>query len=76
MIQAPRLTGEVVVPLAVTLKTLACVNKPPRALPFGKVTGRKATPVTPRSLMLRSLSLSTAKSTHNVRHAEVALHTL
>src|SRR5213595_3840155 len=32
MIQAPRTTGEVVVPLAVTLRTLACVKMPPRGL--------------------------------------------
>lgn len=47
MIQTPRTTGEVVVPLAVTLSTLACVRKPPRTLSFGKETLRKAEPVTP-----------------------------
>ena len=32
MIQAPRSTGDVVVPFAVILSTLACVNSPPRTL--------------------------------------------
>ena len=36
-IQLPRSTGEVVVPLAVTLSTLACVMKPPRGLSGGKI---------------------------------------
>ena len=47
MIQSPRSTGEVVVPLAVTLSTLACVIRPPRALSGGSVTRRIAAPCTP-----------------------------
>ena len=46
MTQAPRMTGEVVVPLAVTLSTAACVMKPPRTLPAGKETLRSFTPST------------------------------
>ncbi len=41
MIQCPRSTGEVVVPLAVTLRTLACVISPPRTLSAGSFTLRK-----------------------------------
>ena len=37
MIHLPRRTGEVVVPLAVTLRTLACVMKPPRGLSGGSL---------------------------------------
>ena len=47
MIQCPRSTGEVVVPLAVTLSTLACVISPPRTLSAGSFTLRKLTPETP-----------------------------
>ena len=47
VIQWPRITGEVVVPLAVTLSTLACVIRPPRGLSGGSVDLRIATPVTP-----------------------------
>ena len=36
--QAPRTTGEVVVPLAVTRSTLACVIRPPRGESFGSAT--------------------------------------
>ena len=46
MIHAPRRTGEVVVPLAVTLSTLACVSRPPRGLSAGSGTRRSATPST------------------------------
>ena len=45
--QAPRTTGEVVVPLAVTFNTLACVNTPPRWLPAGSGVLRICSPVTP-----------------------------
>jgi hypothetical protein len=41
------MTGEVVVPLAVTFKTLAWVSKPPRTLPSGKSTRRIFAPITP-----------------------------
>ena len=44
IIQAPRITGEVVVPLAVTLKTLACVISPPRGESFGSSTLRNLVP--------------------------------
>ena len=37
---APRTTGEVVVPLAVTVSTLAWVSSPPRTLSFGIATFR------------------------------------
>ena len=47
VIQCPRSTGEVVVPLAVTLRTLACVISPPRTLSAGSFTLRKLTPETP-----------------------------
>ena len=47
MIQAPRRTGEVVVPLAVTFSTLAWVSSPPRGLSAGSGTRRRATPSTP-----------------------------
>ena len=40
VIQWPRSTGEVVVPLAVTLRTLACVITPPRRLSAGSFTLR------------------------------------
>jgi len=40
IIQTPRLTGEVVVPFAVTFKTLAWVSNPPRLLAGGNFTGR------------------------------------
>ena len=46
MIQAPRRTGDVVVPLAVTFNTLAWVIKPPRTLSLGNDTRRKLTPST------------------------------
>ena len=46
-IHLPRRTGEVVVPLAVTLRTLACVMKPPRGLSPGSCTRRMAIPFTP-----------------------------
>ena len=46
-IHLPRSTGEVVVPLAVTLSTLACVMIPPRGLSGGSATRRMATPATP-----------------------------
>ena len=36
----PRTTGEVVVPFAVTLSTLAWVNRPPRGLSAGSGTRR------------------------------------
>ena len=44
---APRFTGEVVVPLAVTFSTLACVRMPPRWQPAGSGTRRTAAPATP-----------------------------
>lgn len=44
---APRNTGEVVVPLAVTLSTPAIVNTPPRWLPGGRVVLRNVQPSTP-----------------------------
>ena len=47
MIQTPRRTGDVVVPLAVTFRTLAWVMIPPRTDPSGSATLRIATPVTP-----------------------------
>lgn len=40
MIQTPRRTGEVVVPLAVTLRTLAWVRRPPRTESLGRATRR------------------------------------
>jgi hypothetical protein len=46
MIQAPRITGDVVVPLAVIFRMLACVSRPPRGLSAGSFTGRIATPST------------------------------
>jgi len=46
MIHAPRSTGDVVVPLAVTLSTAACVMSPPRGLSAGNGIRRKATPGT------------------------------
>ena len=42
VIQWPRSTGEVVVPLAVTFRTLACVITPPRRLSAGSFTLRNA----------------------------------
>ena len=47
MIHFPRSTGEVVVPLAVILSTLAWVMRPPRGLSAGSDTRRMATPFTP-----------------------------
>ena len=44
MIHLPRMTGEVVVPLAVTFRTLAWVIRPPRGLLAGSVTRRIETP--------------------------------
>jgi len=46
MTQAPRVTGEVVVPFAVTFRTAACVSRPPRTLPSGSGTRRTSTPFT------------------------------
>src|SRR4051812_30972549 len=43
----PRVTGEVVVPFAVTLRRLACVITPPRTEPSGRATRRNCTPLTP-----------------------------
>ena len=43
---APRFTGEVEVPLAVTLRIAPCVSKPPRGEPAGRGTGRTAEPLT------------------------------
>src|SRR5438445_8928161 len=43
--QAPRRTGEVVVPLAVTFSTLAIVSTPPRWLPGGSGTFLNSWPV-------------------------------
>ena len=45
--QAPRVTGDVLVPLAVTFSTLAIVNTPPRWLSAGNLTLRNACPSTP-----------------------------
>ena len=42
-----RITGDVVVPFAVTFKTLAWVKIPPRTESLGSVILRMATPVTP-----------------------------
>ena len=50
MIHAPRITGEVVVPLAVTFSTVAWVSSPPRTLSAGSFTGRSSTPSTPAML--------------------------
>ena len=44
MIQAPRSTGDVEVPLAVTFKIAPCVSRPPSGLPFGTATRRIAAP--------------------------------
>ena len=44
---APRGTGEVVVPLAVIFKMAACVRKPPRGEPGGSFTRRISGPLTP-----------------------------
>ena len=63
MIHAPRSTGEVVVPLAVTLSTLACVIRPPRGLSAGSATRRSATPSTRRQAVVRGEPL--------VEHGEV-----
>ena len=41
------MTGEVVVPLAVTFSTLAIVSTPPRWLSGGSVTLRNSQPSTP-----------------------------
>ncbi len=43
---APRKTGEVVVPLAVTFRMLACVRRPPRGLSGGSGTLRNSSPLT------------------------------
>jgi len=43
---APRRTGEVDVPLAVTLRTAPCVSSPPRGEPAGRGTARSADPLT------------------------------
>ena len=47
MTHFPRLTGEVVVPLAVTYIIAAFAIKPPRGLPAGRGTRRMALPWTP-----------------------------
>ena len=47
VIQWPRSTGEVVVPFAVTLSTLAIVMMPPRSLSGGSETRRMFAPFTP-----------------------------
>ena len=44
--QAPRFTGEVEVPLAVTFKMAPCVRRPPRGEPAGRGTGRTPEPLT------------------------------
>ena len=44
MTQAPRTTGEVVVPLLVTLRIAAWVRRPPSGLPAGSETLRIAEP--------------------------------
>ena len=43
----PRITGEVLVPLAVTLSTLPCDKNPPRGESTGKFTLRIPTPRIP-----------------------------
>ena len=43
--QAPRTTGEVFVPFALTFKTAACVSNPPNGLPCGTATFRMAEPL-------------------------------
>ena len=45
--QAPRVTGDVLVPLAVTFSTPAIVSAPPRWLPGGSGTRRNSHPLTP-----------------------------
>ena len=45
MTQAPRTTGEVVVPFALTFKIAACVSRPPKGLPAGSATLRMAEPL-------------------------------
>ena len=47
MKNTPRGTGDVVVPLAVTLSTLACVMSPPRSECGGSDTRRSSQPSTP-----------------------------
>ena len=47
--QAPRFTGEVEVPLAVTFKMAPCVSRPPRGEPAGRGTSRTAEPLTGES---------------------------
>ena len=42
--QAPRITGDVFVPLAVTFWIAACVRRPPSGLPGGTGTLRTAWP--------------------------------
>ena len=44
--QAPRFTGEVTVPFAVTFRTAAWVKNPPRPLSAGNGTRRMAEPTT------------------------------
>ena len=44
---APRVTGDVVVPFAVTFRTAAWVRNPPRGLPGGSCTRRIFGPLTP-----------------------------
>ena len=63
---APRTTGEVVVPFAVTFSTAACVSTPPRTDPgpaSGSGTVRIATPSTPGTpYSFANGPFSTAKS--------------
>ena len=47
MTNAPRGTGEVVVPLAVILRIEACVRNPPRGESAGSATRRICDPLTP-----------------------------
>ena len=47
MTRTPRTTGEVLVPFALTFKTLAWVKTPPRWLSGGSLTFCRSTPLTP-----------------------------
>jgi len=70
--QAPRSTGDVRVPSAVTFKTLACVITPPRCEPGGSVVRRSSLPCNPGTrynVPRRSFNIDQSESTNSSKLA-------
>ena len=74
MAHAPRSTGEVVVPLAVTLSTLACVNTPPRTSPRAAGRGGTHRPDAGHAVVRgQPVVEDRPVGVHELHHAQIAL---